>query len=89
MPRYRFNVFGRILDLEPVSTGWRCYAVGQDGKRAPVQLAVPADLPASDLGQYLYDIYHELATGSQGDVTEISAPGMRDAGDADSPSRNP
>lgn len=77
MPRYRFNVFGRILDLEPVSTGWRCYSVGQDGKRAPVQLSVPADLPASDLAQYLYDIYHELATGNQGDVTEISAPGSQ------------
>lgn len=86
MPRYRFNVFGRILDLEPVSTGWRCYAVGQDGKRAPVQLAVPADLPASDLAQYLYDIYHELATGSQGDVTEISAPRAKGV---DSPPRNP
>lgn len=86
MPRHRFNVFGRILDLEPCPTGWRCYAVGQDGKRAPVQLAVPADLPASDLGQYLYDIYHELAAGSRGDVVEISAPGM---GDTDRPSRKP
>lgn len=78
MPRYRFNVFGRILDLEPVSTGWRCYAVGQDGKRAPVQLAVPADLPASELAQYLYDIYHEMATGSRGDVTEIGVTGAGD-----------
>jgi len=71
MPRYRFNVFGRILDLEPVSTGWRCYAVGQDGKRAPVQLAVPADLPASELAQYLYDIYHEQAVMSDVDIFEI------------------
>ena len=74
MPKHRCHVFGRVIDLEPSSAGWRCFAVGQDGKRAPLQLAVPADLPASELAQYLYDIYHEMATPTNGDVVEITLP---------------
>ena len=72
MPRHRFHVFGRILDLESSAHGWRCWNVGSDGKRTPAQLAVPSDLSADELGQYLYDIYHESAALSDGDIFEIS-----------------
>lgn len=71
MPRHRFQVFGRVLDLESSAHGWRCWEVGSDGKRIPAQLTVPPDLPAEELGQYLYDIYHEMATPQNGDVFEI------------------
>ncbi|QIL74281.1 hypothetical protein G7048_27845 (plasmid) [Diaphorobacter sp. HDW4B] len=73
MQRYRFNVFGRIVDIERVGDGWRCLEVGNDGKRAPMQLAVPSDIPANELVGYLYAIYHEMATPTNGDVHPMSS----------------
>lgn len=72
MEKYRFNVFGDILAIERSNSGWRCFAVGLDGKLGPVDLAVPAEITYEELPQYLYDIYHESAAWSDGDVFEIS-----------------
>ena len=69
--RYRFNVFGRIIAIERVGDEWVCYLTGNDGKRRPAALAIPSDLPHAELAQYLYDIYHEDATPTNGDVFEV------------------
>lgn len=69
--KYLFNVFGRIIAIERVDDAWACYLVGAEGKRRPAQLAIPCDLPHAELAQYLYDIYHEAATPTNGDVFEI------------------
>lgn len=73
MPRL-FNVFGQVMRIERRGDAWRAWLVGADGKRRPAELVVPPDLPPEDLGQYLYDIYHEHATPTNGDVFEIGAP---------------
>lgn len=67
-----FNVFGRIIAVERQGSDWSTWLVGGDGKRRPLELAVPSDVTADELAQYLYDIYHENATPSHGDVVEVS-----------------
>ena len=69
---HRFNVFGRIIAVERVADAWTAHLIGNDGKRRPAGLAIPSDVPGAELAQYLYDIYHESATPTNGDVFEIS-----------------
>ena len=71
--RYLFNVFGRIMAIERINEQWSASLMGPDGKRRPAELAVPAELTHAELAQYLYDIYHETATPTNGDVFEIVA----------------
>lgn len=71
--RHLFNVFGRIMAIERVDERWVAYLSGSDGKRAKAQLAIPSELGPDELAQYLYDIYHENATPTNGDVFEIPA----------------
>jgi hypothetical protein len=66
-----FNVFGRLIAIERTNDAWTAHLLGADGKRRPAGLAVPAELPGDELAQYLYDIYHEQATPTNGDVFEI------------------
>lgn len=68
---YHFNVFGRIIAIERAGAAWSAYLVGDDGKRRSAGLAIPSDVPHDELAQYLYDIYHEAATPTNGDVFEI------------------
>jgi hypothetical protein len=55
-----------------VGDAWVAHLVGNEGKRRPAGLAIPFDLTHAELSQYLYDIYHESATPTDGDVFEIS-----------------
>lgn len=71
MEKYRFNVFGDILAIERHGPAWRCFAIGGDGKRGPVDLAIPPEVSHAELPQYLYDIYHEQAVMSEVDIFEI------------------
>lgn len=59
------------MAIERVENAWLCFLVGADGKRRPAELGIPADLTRDELAQYLYDIYHESATPTNGDVQEI------------------
>ncbi len=72
--RYLFNVFGQIIAIERVSSEWACFLMGNDGKRRPAELAIPSEVTHAELAQYLYDIYHESATPTNGDVFEITRP---------------
>jgi hypothetical protein len=69
--RYVFKVFGRIMAIERAGDRWNCYLLGADGKRRKAELAIPSDISHEELSQYLYDIYHESATPTNGDVVEI------------------
>ncbi|MDQ0590522.1 DUF7661 family protein [Variovorax paradoxus] len=69
--RYLFNVFGQVMAIERAGDRWESYLMGPDGKRRRIQLAIPSDLTRGELAQYLYDIYHEQATPTNGDVFEI------------------
>lgn len=73
--RHRFNIFGRIVDIERAGPHWKAFAVGNDGKRAPGGFVVPDDIEAEDLGQYLFDLFHEEARPGNGDVRRIAVAG--------------
>ncbi|MBT2332489.1 hypothetical protein J7E49_00990 [Variovorax paradoxus] len=59
------------MAIERVEDRWNSYLMGPDGKRRKIQLAIPSDVTRGELSQYLYDIYHEQATPTNGDVFEI------------------
>ena len=62
MQRLRFDVFGRRIDVEATSDGWAAYVPGNDGKRRPAGFAIPSELAADAIAQYLDDLFHEGAT---------------------------
>lgn len=72
MAPHLFNVFGRIMAIERVEDRWNCCWTGVDGKRRKAELAIPSDVAREELAQYLYDIYHESATPTNGDVFEVA-----------------
>lgn len=67
----RFNVFGRIVVIERQGGSWRAYAIGNDGKRSPAGFVVPDFVTEDELEQYLFDLFHELATPGNGDVRRV------------------
>ena len=69
--RHRFNVFGKIIAVERIDHAWSAHVIGSDGKRRPAGLVIPSDVLPAEIAQYLYDIYHESATPTNGDVFEI------------------
>ncbi|CAH0441559.1 DUF7661 family protein [Ralstonia pseudosolanacearum] len=71
--QHTFNVFGRMMTIVRAGDGWTCYWLGPEGKRRPAEISIPPDVTQGELGQYLYDIYHEDATPRNGDVLEIVA----------------
>ena len=67
----RFNVFGRIYSIERTGSRWVAFLHGADGKRGPAGFVVPDFIPEGELEQYLYDLFHESATPTNGDVRRI------------------
>lgn len=72
--RHRYNVFGRIVDIERAGPSWKTYLVGNDGKRGPGGFVVPDEIGADELDQYLYDLFHEDATPGNGEISRIAGP---------------
>jgi hypothetical protein len=58
----KLDVFGRHMLVERAGDTWRTYLLGADGKRSPVDIAIPARVTESELAQYFDDLYHEAAT---------------------------
>jgi hypothetical protein len=59
------------MSIERQQNEWICHWLGSEGKKRPAHLAVPSDLAPEELKGYLYDVYHEWATPTNGDVEEI------------------
>jgi hypothetical protein len=68
MVRLRFDVFGHRIDVEATSEGWTAYVPGNDGKRRPANIAIPAGQDADGVAQYLDDLFHEAATPERPNV---------------------
>lgn len=67
----RFNVFGRkILEIERRDGRWIAYYPGT-GLRRRADFVIPEALENSELETYLADLFHELATPEQNQVTRI------------------
>ena len=67
-----FDVFGRMMAVEPAPDGWRLFVLGTDGKRSSANVVIPAFVEEAELAQYLDDVYHEAATPSHPSVTQTS-----------------
>ena len=72
MAELRFNIFGQLVAVVPTTTGWRAYLLGQDGKRSPMDIVVPTFIEEDEVGQYLADLLHELATPTNNKVVRLS-----------------
>lgn len=71
MASCRFNVFGRIFQVERRDSTWQPFTVGADGKRSPAGFVIPDFITEAELEQYLSDLFHESATPGNGDVRRI------------------
>jgi hypothetical protein len=71
MPSLRFNVFGRIYAIERQAGLWQAWAIGAEGKRRPAGFVVPDFLQEDEIEQFLFDLFHEHATPTNGDVRRL------------------
>ena len=63
MKSLRFDVFGRQVLVTASENGWAAFYLGAEGERRPApDIVVPANVPESDIEQYLGDLCHEWAT---------------------------
>ena len=65
------DVFGKRMQVERHEGAWRTYLVGSDGKRSPVNVAIPESMPEAELEQYFDDLYHEAATPERPAVVRL------------------
>lgn len=71
MPAQRFNVYGRLFDIERSVDRWSVLAVGNDGKRAPAGFVIPEFVADADLEQFLFDLFHEQAAYKKGGIFRV------------------
>ena len=66
------DVFGKRMLVEWEDGNWQTYLIGSDGKRSPVDIAIPESVREAELLQYFDDIYHEAATPERPAVVRLS-----------------
>lgn len=71
MPTQRFNVFGRLFDIERRGATWSVLAIGNDGKRAPAGFVIPEFVADDELEQFLFDLFHEQAVYRKGEISRL------------------
>jgi hypothetical protein len=71
MAEIRFNVYGRLVAVERVATGWLPFVLGPEGKRRRAEFEVPDFVTEAELGQYLADLFHESATPGEPTVYRV------------------
>lgn len=68
----KLDVFGKRILVEQSASGWRAYLLGTDGKRSPLNIAIPEMVTEDELVQYFDDLYHEAATPRRPAVVRLS-----------------
>jgi hypothetical protein len=66
------DVFGKRMVVERQGASWQTYLVGDDGKRSPINVAIPDSLDEAELAQYFDDLFHEAATPWRPAVLRLS-----------------
>jgi hypothetical protein len=79
MPAQRFNVFGRLFDIERCGATWSVLAVGNDGKRAPAGFVIPAFVAEEELEQFLFDLFHEQAAYKKGGIFRVQRSAVKES----------
>ena len=68
----RFEVYGTQVLVSRTNDHWIAYYLGAEGKKRPASdIVVPADMPESDIEQYLGDLRHEWATERHPSVNRL------------------
>jgi hypothetical protein len=67
---YRFDVFGRSIEVARERDNWVPYLLGQEGKRRRADFIIPAFVAGDELLQYLDDLFHESASPSRPAVVQ-------------------
>jgi len=67
----KLDVFGKRMLVEWSEGAWRTYLLGAEGKRSPVNVAIPESVTESELVQYFDDLYHEAATPQRPAVVRL------------------
>jgi hypothetical protein len=68
----KFDVFGRLMLAEHIGSGWRLFDLRPEGKRTLVtDLVVPDFISASEIDQYLADMFHERASDKHPAVSKL------------------
>ncbi|WP_454674436.1 DUF7661 family protein [Achromobacter pestifer] len=58
----KFDIYGRFqLDIEREGNSWAVYRSNLGKRVRSTDIAVPAEIAAGELSDYLDDIYHELS----------------------------
>ena len=69
----KFNVFGRLVEVQRYNEEWVVYYLGNEGKkRKAANILVPSFVAEVELAEYLADLYHEWATPTNSAVKKIS-----------------
>ena len=69
----RFDVFGTQVLVSRLEDHWMTFYIGAEGKRRLASdIVVPADMPESEIEQYLGDLCHEWATDQHPSVKRIA-----------------
>ena len=66
------DVFGEHMLVERVDGAWRTFILGAEGKRSPVNVAIPESMTENELAQYFDDLYHEAATPARSTVVRLA-----------------
>lgn len=72
MSAQRFNVFGRLFDIERRGGQWVVLYVGSDGKRAPADFVIPDFVTDEELEQFLFDLFHEQAAYKKCGISRVA-----------------
>ena len=67
----KLDVFGKRMLVEWSEGAWRTYLLGAEGKRSPVNVAIPESVTESEVVQYFDDLYHEGATPERPAVVRL------------------
>ena len=67
----QLDVFGKRMLVEWSEGAWRTYLLGAEGKRSPIDVAIPASVTEGELVQYFDDLYHEAATPQRPAVVRL------------------
>lgn len=68
----KLDVFGRLVLVVESNDGWAAFHLGAEGKKRPAKdIVVPADIPESEIEQYLADLCHEWVTEQHPNVNSL------------------
>ena len=69
---FRFDVFGRKVGVIRKDDRWEALYLGPDGKHRPApDIMIPPSVPSRDLGRFLADRFHEVASHERPDVLPL------------------